>query len=206
MTETEYYLNLARVRELNPGEVFLPTLEAGYSRVNCVYMQTALDRLPGEYDEQPEAETDAEAEETERPDDPQWNALTRSIRECYNEVRRVHNQYFTCKTEADFVRVATQMQGAWEATQTAINNRKAYENGVVAYEPEDEIPDNPVQLGKMLNSLRAKRTQHQAKILELAKKGAADKVKAKEASLLKIKNLILIVEAKLKDYEHQEVL
>lgn len=199
MTQQEYTANLLTIARENPTEPLLATLKGGYSRLNVVYMRAALERLE-ETDEIPPIEANDD-ENDERSDDPRWNELTRGIREGYNEVRRVHNLYFGCKTPGDFVQVATQMREAWDATQRAISARKAYELGGFSEEETDEIPENPALLAKMLNSLRVKRTQHQNKIVELAKAGDTQKLKAKEASLAKIKIQIGIVEQRLREHE-----
>ena len=196
MTQTEFYNGLAELQRRAPGELLLSSIEeAGYGKIGIIYLKDALDRLPDDDSDMGE-QPDIDEDEPER-DDEKWNALTRDIRLCYNEVRRVHNMYHECDTQEQYKGVAIKMRGAWEATMRAINARKAYEQGGYSIEDTADIPENPVQLSLMLNSLRAKRTQHQKKIIELATKGDADALQEKEASLLNIKNQIGIVESRL---------
>jgi hypothetical protein len=194
MTQSEFYAALQDLHRRAPNEMLLPTIEeAGYGKIGIIYLKAALERLPEEVHEDDLPE---EQDEPER-DDEKWNELTRSIRMCYNEVRRVHNLYHECKTEEDYKSNAIRMRGAWEATLHAINARKAYEQGGYSIEDTEELPENPVALSLMLSSLRVKRTQHQKKITELATKGDKDGLQKKEASLLNIKNKIGIVEQRL---------
>jgi hypothetical protein len=194
MTQSEFYAALQDLHRRAPNEMLLPTIEeAGYSKVGIIYLNAALERLPEEVHEDDLPE---EQDEPER-DDEKWNELTRSIRMCYNEVRRVHNLYHECQSEEDYKTNAIRMRSAWEATLHAINARKAYEQGGYSIEDTEELPENPVALSLMLSSLRVKRTQHQKKITELATKGDKDGLQKKEASLLNIKNKIGIVEQRL---------
>jgi hypothetical protein len=197
MTQEQYKQGFETVSLQNPSEPLLPTLQKGYSRVNALYLQAALNRL----DEAPPQIEVEEEESDDRENDPRWNELTSHIRAAYNEVRRIHNLYFACQNQADYIRTATQMRNAWEAVQKSKAARNAYEVGGTT-EDGEEIPDNPVQLSKMLNSLRVKRKQHQDKIIELGIAGETEKLKAKESSLAKLKNTLATVEEKLKQYEY----
>lgn len=203
MEMIEYWAQVRAIETQNPNEPLLERLQSGPSVVTLAYLKAALARLP---EQQAEAAEDSDDEEEEdiRPDDPVFAAFTRQIREGYQLMRRLHNQYHDCRSEDDFQRIANQMSAAWDDTQKVIELRTEYvTTGVVPSATEDDLPDNTVLLAKKLNSLRSSITQYQSAIKKAAAQGNEERVKMLEDKRKKAILLRGIAEQRLESRQEQ---
>jgi hypothetical protein len=215
MNERQYLKHLADIERRNPGEPLLSTLKDGFSRVNCLYMGVAIKRLPTEMEPDWEEETEAEqkhahadragnADETLRK---LWAERTR----LFGEMNKQSNEFHKCKTDADRVGNSTKVLGWWKDIQAAKARIEYYEQHgeMPKYEEEgDELSDNPALLAKQLGSLRARISQTQKKIADLAgldpnTPGKEAKIADTEAALRNLKHLKGLAEQKMKSHEQE---
>jgi hypothetical protein len=184
------------IKAVPKAHVLYPTLSQGYSAINVVYLKGVLAQLKAVEQRAATIETDAP---DNMQDEPRWKALTRDIADCYNQLRKLHNQYHTCKTQQEYADVANRMKAAWESAQKAIQSRKAYQiGGEDALQADGELPTDPVALLRKLNSLRARRSQLRKVLEGLLHSGGDQKEKGKsEVKLKEVENLIGLAEQKM---------
>lgn len=205
MKEAEYIEHLSRIARQNPAEPLLPALRAGYSRANVLYIKAALRRMPT-------AGSDMEAE-------PRWQDRTphadETLRSLWRERTRLFglmnkqsNAFHNCRTDADRADNSRRVLSWWDDI-LAVKAKIAYyeQHGALPAEPEeaDELPDNPVQLSKRLNSLRARISQKKAQLRDLAgldegTPGKQSKIDAAERDLKALKHQAGMAEVKLRVY------
>lgn len=218
MTNKEYKALLARIEAENPGEPLLPFLRSGHSAVNEIYVKSAAKRLAENVDTPPigAAPTSSEGEMLEilenvgnfdiHRNDEKWLELSADIRRAYNAIRRTRNKFHSCTDDETRAIVANEVAACWRVIQLAINRRQVYENTGEITTPTDgadDLPDNPVELGKRLASIRVQITQTKNRIEDIAASNEADKNKQErlqkaEATLQRLKNLRGLAEERLK--------
>lgn len=205
MTPAQYTASLALIESRNPGEVLLGTLRAGYSRVNEIYMRSALKRLPEEPEETEEPDWKAEtpyADETLRG---LWRERTR----LFGEMNRQSNRFHECKTDEQRAENSKRVLAWWSDILAAKAKIAYYEqHGELppVTEEGEELPDNPVALSKKLASLRARVSQAKKKLIDLAgldegTPGKQSKINAAEDDLKQLRYMVGKAEVKLKGYE-----
>lgn len=205
MKEAEYIEHLGRIVRQNPAEPLLPALRAGYSRANVLYIKAALRRMPT-------AGSDMEAE-------PRWQdrthhadetlrALWRERTRLFGMMNKQSNAFHNCRTDDDRADNSRRVLSWWDDI-LAVKAKIAYyeQHGALPAEPEeaDELPDNPVQLSKRLNSLRARISQKKAQLRDLAgldegTPGKQSKIDAAERDLKALKHQAGMAEVKLRVY------
>lgn len=218
MTNKEYKALLARIEAENPGEPLLPLLRSGHSAVNEIYVKSATKRLPENADTPPigEAPTYFHIEMSEilenvgnfdiHRNDEKWLELSAGIRRAYNTIRKTRNKFHSCPDDETRATVANEVAACWRTIQVAINRRQVYENTGEVTTPTDgadDLPDNPVELGKRLASIRVQITQTKNRIEDILASNETEKTKQErlqkaEASLQRLKNLRGIAEQRLK--------
>lgn len=218
MTNKEYKALLARIEAENPGEPLLPLLRSGHSAVNEIYVKSATKRLPENADTTPigAAPTYLDSEMSEilenvgnfdiHRNDTKWLELSADIRRAYNAIRKTRNKFHSCQNDETRAIVANEVAACWRTIQVAINRRQVYENTGEVTTPTDgadDLPDNPVELGKRLASIRVQITQTKNRIEDILASNETEKTKQErlqkaEASLQRLKNLRGIAEQRLK--------
>lgn len=214
MTQDKYWENVALVQQKAPNSVLLPTLKAGYSKVNIIYLNSILKKitaLPKAAPPPPEDEYTvtltwgADADETLRG---LWAQRT----QLFGEMNKLSNHFHDCKTDDQRLANSKAIMRIWAKIEDAKTNIRHYEQHKCLPEPVDEIdtlPDNPVQLSKRLASLRSRISQKKQQIVAIAAldegtDGKQAKIDNAEQELKHLRYLCGLAEQKLKSYEHSE--
>lgn len=208
MKEAEYLDLLERIERLNPREVLLATLRGGYSRTNAIFMKSAAGRLPEESDQVDDVEEPAEVET--RSDDATLNGLYDEKRLLFGQMNRQSNVFHTCRSDEDRAENSRAVLAFWnEILQVKAKIKYYLEHGELPKEATetDDLPDNPVLLGKKLNSIRAQISQIQKRLEGLLERPEDDRDKARlirDAEEQRRKKIHLrgLAEQKLKSLEH----
>lgn len=137
-----------------------------------------------------------------------WGERTR----LFGLMNRQSNQFHICKTDAQRAENSRLVLVYWASILAAKGDIAFYEeNGKMPpiKEAGDELSDNPVALGKQLCSIRAKISQTQLKLRDLAglDAGTPDKqakINVAEARLIELKHGRGLAEQKLKSYGQNE--
>lgn len=209
MTTTQYLADVALIERYNPGEVLLPTLRAGHSRANEMYLRAALKRVP-----------DPAMGAPDDPEEPDWKgqtpyadetlrALWRERTRLFGEMNRQSNRFHDCKTDEQRAENSRLVLGWWADILSAKAKIAYYEqHGELppVAEEGDELPDNPVALSKKVASLRARISQTKKKLTDLAgldpgTPGLQSKIDAAENDLKQLRFQAGKAEEKLKGYE-----
>lgn len=180
MKEAEYDELLERIERENPAEPLLSTLRSGYNRVNVLFMASAVKRLP-----EPVEEAYIEEEEAEgspAPNDAVLNGLFDEKRRLFSSMYRQSNVFHTCQTDEQRAENSRAVLAIWDAILQVKARIKYYEQHGELPKAEaegDDLPDNPVLLGKKLNSLRAQVSQIQRRLEGLAERPDNDPEKSR---------------------------
>lgn len=179
MKEAEYNELLERIERGNPQEPLLSTLQRGYSRVNAIFMVSAAKRLPKEVEEvegDPNEYLEDEPEFNDEQNDV-LNGLYDEKRSLFRRMYKQSNVFHLCRSDEERAANSREVLAIWDAI-LRIKAQIAYfeEHGELP-RPEaegDDLPDNPVLLGKKLNSLRAQISQIQKRLEALAERPDSD--------------------------------
>jgi len=215
MNERQYKAALAKIERNNPGEPLLSTLMGGWSKINMLYIGIALKRMPTVIDDE-EYEPEEVAPvvirtknaQSKTPDDVLrglWAERTR----LFGEMNKQSNLFHACKSDEDRAANSEKVLGWWKDILRVKGNVLHYEEyGELPKSAAvgDELSDNAVSLGKQLASIRARISQTQAKITEVASldpktPGKEAKIQDYEVKLRDLKHLRGLAEQKLKSYE-----
>jgi len=215
MNERQYKAALAKIERNNPGEPLLSTLRGGWSKINMLYIGIALKRMPTVIDDE-EYEPEEVAQvvirtknvQSKTPDDVLrglWAERTR----LFGEMNKQSNLFHACKSDEDRAANSEKVLGWWKDILRVKGNILHYEEyGELPKSAAvgDELSDNAVSLGKQLASIRARISQTQAKITEVASldpntPGKEAKIQDYEVKLRDLKHLRGLAEQKLKSYE-----
>ena len=205
MTEEQYNENLALITRRNPGEVLLNTLQTGYTRVNTIYMAAAVKRLPAEEMEAPDLKG-----HTPYADETLWG-LWRERTKLFGEMHKQSNLFHQCQTDNQRAENSKKVLGWWKSILAVKAKIEYYEHHGEMPPAEDgaePMPDNPVALGKKLNSIRARISQKKQQLEALAglDEGTPEKqskIDAAEADLRTLKYMAGLAQEKLKTYEQE---
>lgn len=226
MNAQEYTAALRRIEDGNPGEVLLPVLRTGHSRVNEMYLRSALRRIPS-----PQSHTRSMSPleggrgvnlegGQGREEEPDWKsrtpyadetlrALWRERTRLFSEMNKQSNLFHECRTDADRAGNSAKVLSWWDDILAAKAKIAWYEqHGELppVAEDGDELPDNAALLAKKLNSLRARVSQVKKKLLDIASldegtPGKQSKINAAEDDLKQLRFMAGKAEEKLKAYE-----
>jgi len=215
MNERQYLKHLEDVERLNPGEPLLSTMRVGFSKINALYMGVAMKRMPTEVFADPEEEDPPEinrrgADQARNPDETLrglWAERTR----LYGMMNKQSNFFHSCKNDEERAENSKKVLGWWADFQSAKAKIEYYEmHGEMPKieEEGDDLSDNPALLAKQLNSLRARISQTQKKITDLAgldpnTPGRESKIADAEITLRNLKHLKGLAEQKLKSHEQE---
>jgi hypothetical protein len=215
MNERQYKAALAKIERNNPGEPLLSTLRGGWSKINMLYIGIALKRMPtviDDEDDEPEEVAPVGSRtknvQSKTPDDVLrglWAERTR----LFGEMNKQSNLFHACKSDEDRAANSEKVLGWWKDILRVKGNILHYEEyGELPKSAAvgDELSDNAVSLGKQLSSIRARISQTQAKITEVASldpntPGKEAKIQDYEVKLRDLKHLRGLAEQKLKSYE-----
>jgi len=206
MTSAKYWEDVALIEERNPGEVLLPSLQRGHTRVNEAYLAAALKRLPAEAP----VEDEPDEEETPgRPIDDTLRALWSQRTALFGEMNKASNKFHECKTDDQRAENSRRVLGIWSEIlkkKAEISHYEEHGQLPVGADAADDLPDNPVLLGKKLNSLRSMISQRKKLIVDLAGLDESTeekqaKIDAAEDELKRLRYLAGIADQKLKQYE-----
>lgn len=167
MTDREYWDKVAALVRLNAAEPLLQSLHTGHTRVTEAYLSLAWKRIPKEEDEPDEVEG---APEDEYVADETMRELWRRRTELFGEMNKLSNKFHDCKTDAQRRLNSELIMSIWsQITRVKAQIAQYKETGELYDQPgAAEMPENPVALGKKLNSLRSQRSQLKKKILDIA--------------------------------------
>lgn len=221
MNERQYKVNLAELEANNPGEPLLSTLRGGWSEINVLYMGVALKRMPTVLEDEGAWDGPGEAESPKgiitalnkgaiTPDDVLrglWAERTR----LFGMMNKQSNLFHTCKTDEERDLNSKKVLRWWADILAAKAKIEYYEqHGELpkTEDEEDELSANPALLAKQLNSIRARISQTQKKISDLAgldpkTPGKESKIADAEASLRNLKHLKGMAEQKMKFHEQE---
>ncbi len=204
MTTEEYWKQVDAIELRNPIEPLLATLQSGPSRLNEIYLKSALTRLP---------EEEAEEDDTEKLDpanaDETLRGLWRLRTQLFGKMNKQSNVFHECNTDEQRAENSRKVLGIWAEILAVKANIAYYEINGELPEPvdtSDELPENPVELSRKLNSLRARISQKKTQLAVLAglDAGTPDKqakIDAGEADLKKLRHQLGLAVEKLKAYE-----
>lgn len=163
MTAQQYNEALERVERRNPDEVLLPTLRAGHSRINEVYLRAALRRLP------PAPEVPHPREQ--RYFDQNLRELWAERSRLFGEMNKRSNHFHECKTNDERAANSREIRRIWDRILEVKGKIEYYEaHGELPEEVSEErfpLPDEPVALMKKLNSIRAQISQVKKRLDDL---------------------------------------
>lgn len=200
MTEAQYSRYLEDVRRLTPKAPLLPTLMQGYSKINVIYMRHALSALPEE------AEMVEETVEAPPITDTK-SALWAKRQTTYAAMLRRSNDFHNCKNDQERAKLSDELG---EMYQEFLRLKRLCDSGATEDEietaeaQEEQIPDNPIELMKYINSIRARISQRRSQILKIAETNSDDKaqkIAEIQKTLDSLINLKARAEAKAKDIQ-----
>lgn len=182
---------LAMVEARNPGELLLPTLRTGHSRVNEAYLRAAMKRLPDEAAQEPEP---ALWHDT-RYADSSLQDLWRDRGRLFGAMNKLSNKFHDCKSDDERAANSREIRRLWAEILTVKDAIAHYEQHGALPAPVSEerfpLPDDPVALVKKQASIRAVISQTKRKLDELGALADGDPERAKivdyEAKLAELK-------------------
>lgn len=219
MNFLEYEKNLALITQHNPAEPLLPTLKRGYSAVNALFMAVAMKRMPTVIDEpknqdiRPQASKEKMETYSAAPDKA-LKALWAERTRLFGLMNKQSNEFHRCKTDEQRADNSKKVLAFWDdilAIKAKIQHFEKHGElpAEISVEPSDMLDDNPVKLSKQLNSLRARISQIQAQLKEIAgldpntpgKSAQIDRLEKKRQDLIYLRGL---AEQKLDNYAQME--
>jgi len=191
MTEAQYKANLKRIEADNPAEPLLRSLRAGWTKVNVIYMKSAVNRLP-KVDTVPDAATSDEDES--RNIDPIMRELYAQKGQLFRERAKLSNRFHDCTTDEQRKINSDAIVRVWDQIQE-VNTKLDYydEHGELPAGAERfPLPDDPAALLKKLMSLRSQVSMEQQKLRRLAELSEDDpqkrtKIEESQAKLAELK-------------------
>lgn len=199
MTKEAYIEAVQYIERNNPGEALLPVLRKGHSSANEMYLRVALKRCP---EDVPDLK-----DRTPYADDV-LRGLWRDRTRLFGEMNKQSNRFHECKTDEQRAENSRRVLAWWSdilAAKAKIEWYEAHGELPPVADDSDDLPDNPVALGKKLNSLRARASQVKKKLVDLAgldpgTPGRESKISAAENDLKQIRFMIGKAEVKLEEY------
>ncbi len=188
MTPAQYAAAVALLEKRNPGEPLLATLRRGHSRMNEVYLRAATRRLT------PDAPPVRKREQ--RFADQVLQGLWRERTQLFGEMNKRSNNFHECRSDDERKANSREIRRIWGEILRVKERIDYYEQFGELPAPVDgerfPIPENPVEMVKKLNSIRAQISQTKKRLDDLAElpDGHHDRVKISEYEV-KLKELQL---------------
>lgn len=162
MTFEEYIAGVEWLKMHLPGHPLLPSLQAGHSRINILYLKQALKAVPQE------ASNDIVPEAA----DADLKTLLKNKKSLFARRAKLSNSFHDCDTDADRAGVSDEIQIVQRQIETVNKQIRHYEaTGELLPEGKNVVdatlPGNGVQLVKKLNSLRANISIKKSKLEQL---------------------------------------
>jgi hypothetical protein len=194
MTAQQYTEHLKRIEATNPAEPLLRSLRAGWSRVNVIYMKSALNRLP-KVDTQPDRATTDDIEDQETAStDPIIRELWSQKGQLFRERAKFSNRFHDCTTDEQRKANSEAILRIWDRIMDIQRKMEYYEeNGELPAGAERfPLPDDPAALLKKLMSIRSQISMEQQKLRRLAELSDEDpqkrpKIEESQAKLAELK-------------------
>lgn len=158
-----YDAAVASIQQRNPGEVLLPTLLKGHSIINEVYLRAALRRLP--------TATTADTQPDRAPVDVVLRGLWRQRTMLFGEMNKRSNHFHACKSDDERAANSREIRRIWGEILNVKASIDYYEQHGHLPDPVSEerfpLPENPVDILKKLNSIRAQISQVKKRLDDL---------------------------------------
>ena len=186
MNKAAYIDAVKKIESGNPDEPLLPVLRTGFSDVNAIYLKHALNRLP---DTKPVITSDLP-----QNIDPILRELWAERGGLFRKMAVQSNKFHECQTDQERKTNSNEILRIWDEIQV-VKSRIEYfeEHGQLPADVDDfELPDEPVDLLRKLNSIRTMISQVHSKIKKLAQlpndhPEKARKIAASEKKLAELK-------------------
>lgn len=177
MTREAYMEALERIERGNPNEPLLATLRGGFTRLNVVYLKSALGRLTVPATKgvcQVVITSSAE----EKPADDVLKSLYKQQQVLRGEKAKIANELHNCTTteqRREVSRRILEKDATIRANEAKILHYTAH-NALPSEDEEDEfyLPDDPIALMKKANSIASQISQTKKKLDELGALGPSD--------------------------------
>lgn len=204
MTREAYMEELGRIERGNPNEPLLPTLRGGFTRLNVVYLKSALGRLT--MPAKPVAAKVVAAPIEEVSPDEALKSLYKQQQVLRGEKAKIANEFHNCTTteqRREVSRRILEKDATIRANEAKIAHYKAH-NVLPSDDEEDEfyLPDDPIALMKKANSIASQISQTKKKLDELGALGPSDPARGEigkyEAKLDRLKLYKGYAEQKIK--------
>jgi hypothetical protein len=186
MRESTYIDALEQITLENPAEPLLPLLKNGFSRVNVLYMRSALKRLA----DRPPAEVIPG--QNQPPDGDILKSIYREQQHLRGARNKASNEFHNCQSDearADVSRQILALEGAIAENEKKIAHYQVHNELPTEQTDEFVIPDDPIEMMKSQSSIRAQISQVKRKLDLLADQQQPDQkaIQKYEAKLLKLK-------------------
>lgn len=197
MSSCEYWELVDRIMVENPEEPLLASLTERHTKVAEVYLALALKRL--------EQKPEVSAPEEVIPDET-LRELWRQRTALFGEMNKLSNRFHECKSDGQRADNSRAVLAIWDRILAVKAKIEYYQqHGSLPEEIGEQLPDNPVALGKKVASLRARISQKKAALLSLAAldpgtPGKDDKIAAGEQDLKDLRHLLGLAVNKLQPY------
>lgn len=180
MTRDAYMEALGRIERGNLNEPLLPTLRGGFTRLNVIYLKSALGRLTVPATSVAAAVVAAPIEEASA--DEVLKSLYKQQQVLRGEKSKISNGFHNCTTtdqRREVSRRILEKDATIRANEAKIAHYKAH--NVLPSEDEDDefyLPDDPIALMKKANSIASRISQTKKKLDELGALGPSDPARA----------------------------
>jgi hypothetical protein len=191
MTAAQYNEHLKRIEATNPAEPLLRVLRSGWSKVNVIYLKSALNRLP-KVDPQPDTTEDDET--TNDATDPIIRELWSQKGQLFRERAKFSNRFHDCTNDEQRKANSEAILRIWDRIQDIQRKMEYYEDHgeLPAGAERFPLPDDPAALLKKLMSIRSQISMEQQKLRKLAELSEDDpakrtKIEESQAKLAELK-------------------
>jgi len=191
MTAAQYNEHLKRIEATNPAEPLLRVLRSGWSKVNIIYLKSALNRLPkGD----PPPDNDPNDETTNDANDPIIRELWSQKGQLFRERAKFSNRFHDCTNDEQRKANSEAILRIWDRIQDIQRKMEYYEDHgeLPAGAERFPLPDDPAALLKKLMSIRSQISMEQQKLRKLAELSEEDpakriKIEESQAKLAELK-------------------
>lgn len=191
MTAAQYNEHLERIEANNPAEPLLRVLRSGWSKINLIYLKSALNRLP-KVDPQPE--NDDNDETTNDANDPIIRELWSQKGQLFRERAKFSNRFHDCTNDEQRKSNSEAILRIWDRIQDIQRKMEYYEDHgeLPAGAERFPLPNDPAALLKKLMSIRSQISMEQQKLRKLAELSEDDpakrtKIEESQAKLAELK-------------------
>lgn len=192
MTEAEYKANLKRIERDNPAEPLLRSLRAGWTKVNVIYMKSALKRLPK--DDTHADRGGSHVQDGPEMTDPVLKELWSLKGQLFRERGKLSNRFHDCTTDEQRKANSDAILRIWERIREIEQKVEHYEEHgqLPAGAERFPLPDDPAALLKKLMSIRSQISMEQQKLRRLSELSNDDpqkrtKIEESQARLAELK-------------------